>query len=200
MAQKYRGSKTHYVDIAIRGNDTLGIGIDYAVHPQQNAGYLLVRFVAHGPNLSPDSFSHLVLRDTAQFLKVGEDETQAEVFKGVRLNKVPVKLFEPPIYAHEVSQYADKFDLWPLLTDWIVTQVTAEGFILTVDLQDEIKALLTPPVPPVTEEPVTCLYEFPNLVEVKAAYQAKATLAAEEVEEKDDDDGDEGPVKKDWLN
>lgn len=195
---RYRGQSNSYVDIAIRGTDEhLGLGLDYAVHPQTGVGCFLVRFVVHGPGVEPTKYhNHLTYREMAKFVLPATATTGAEVFHGVRLNKLAIPVFQPAVRKRELDKFAQKFGIWPMLTEWIAEQVTADGFTVTVELQQEIQKLLVDP--PTPEESVKSVIEFPDLTapEHKALAMKQAQKPVAVDEDEDEDDGE----KKDWLN
>lgn len=198
---RYRGAANAYVDIAVRGETSLGLGLQYAVHPT-NVGYLIVRFVAHGGSVAPKGFTHLSYREPAQFAAAGEDGSyaHASVFNGARLNKVAIPVFSPAVHKLEVAEYAAEYDLWDKIAGWVTAQVTAEGFALTVeDLDAVIRDLVVPPAPPKTEG-VTFVLELPSFDAPKPPKLVPPPVADVEGDEADDEEDDEEKEEKDWLN
>jgi hypothetical protein len=180
------------VDIAIRGaNEHLGISLAYGAHPS-GIGAMVVRFVAHG-DVVPSKFTHLSYREKAKFCAHGPNGK--EIIKGVRLNKVVIKFCAPAVTPFELDAYATKFGFWPQLTEWVAEQVQAEGFTPTVNLEQELKALL---IPPTTQGEVKSVIEFPNMAtpEQKAASLSQPSASEDEDTDQDDEDDDDKP---DWL-
>jgi hypothetical protein len=198
---RYRGWRSQYVDIASRNaNEFLGLAIEYAVHPN-GLGCFILRFIVHGKGVTESKYQHLTYREPAEFIIPGGEGKSAEKFKGLRLNKVAVPVFAPAVYRHEVDHFATKFNLWPVLTEWIAEQVVAEGFTIAVeDLQAIIRELVVLPASP--EEGVKSVLEFPDLnapeQKVFAMKQVKKP-APEPDEDIEDEDGDEDEDKE-WLN
>jgi len=197
---RYRGSSNKYVDIAIRGTDeAMGLNVEYAAHPN-GIGCFIVRFVVHGEGVSPAGYKHLTYRETAKFATMPTGTDIPAMFKGVRLNKLAIPVFKPAVFPHEVAGHADALGIWPLVTEWIAEQVTTEGFVLTVDLQAEIKAMVTFKVPETTGK-VESVIDFPNLADT-AHQKAAAKLAKKPVDDDDDEDADldeDEDDDKDWL-
>jgi hypothetical protein len=191
------------VDIASRNtSEFLGLAIEYAVHPN-GLGCFILRFIVHGTGVmdDPAKYKHLTYREPAEFIIPGGEGKSAEKFKGLRLNKVAVPVFSPAVFKHEVDHFATKFNLWPVLTEWIAEQVVAEGFTVSVeDLQAIVRELVVPPQS--VEGEVKSVLAFPDLSapeqKVFAMKQAKKP-APEPEEDLDDEDGDEDEDKE-WLN
>lgn len=193
---RYRGSKTDYVDIAVRDGEFLGFNIDYAIHPS-NIGCFIVRFVTHGENLQPSNYKHLTFRESkAQFLTYATENTMSKMFMGFRLNKIAMPVLKPAVRKHEVATFLDKFNVWKSLTEWVAAQVLAEGFTVTVQLESVIKNFLIVPATP--EVNVECVIEYPDLKssEQQAFSAGQAQKPEPEEEDEDDEDGEEKP----WLN
>jgi hypothetical protein len=200
---RYRGSHNWYVDIAVREAEQLGFAMQYASHPS-GIGCFILRFIVHGKGIDPKNYKHLTFREEAKFLIPATPTTSAEVFNGVRLNKIAIPVFKPAVQHHEVAGFAFKFGVWPLVTQWVAAQVEAEGFTLTVEnLQAIIRDLVILPSTP--EESVTCLLEFPDLT-APEQQAAALKLVKKPVEDEDEDDsdieedGDEDEDDKEWLN
>jgi len=193
------------VDIASRNtSEFLGLAIEYAVHPN-GLGCFILRFIVHGKGVmdDPAKYTHLTYREPAEFIIPASEGKSAEKFKGLRLNKVAVPVFSPAVFKHEVDQFATKFNLWPVLTEWIAEQVVAEGFTVAVgDLQATVRDLVVPPQS--DEAGVKSVLEFPDLSapeqKVFAMKQAKKPAPAPDPDEDiEDEDGDEDEDKE-WLN
>ena len=194
---RYKGSNSHYVDIAIRGTDEhLGLGVQYAVHPS-GTGCFILRFVVHGKDVDPKNFKHLMYRESAKFITTGGDAKHSEVFKGVRLNKLAIPVFEPAVGRHEIAKFAEKFGIWALLEEWIAEQVQAEGFMITVNLPQEMKQLVVGPDTP--EASVKSVIEFPDL-KSEESQKANLKLVKKPEPEPDEDEEDGDDEEKDWLN
>lgn len=201
---RYRGSHARYTDIAVRGeNEYLGFAVEYAVHPS-GAGCFVMRFVAHGKELQP--FTHLTYRQRAEFYTQKDDSGKhAEIFRGVRLNKIAVKVCSPAVHPWDLDEFALKHDVWLLLEKWVAEQVKAEGFTLTVDLFKEVREMVLNRMP--TRTPIensTCVIEFPVLEPPKQAAPLTLVQKPEPDEDDTDVDGDDGDDEdedtKEWLN
>lgn len=187
---RYRGFNSQYVDVAVRGaEEHLGLSIEYAVHPS-GIGCFILRFIAHGKGINPKNFTFLTYREPAKFLIAATETTSAEVFKGVRLTKIAIPVFQPSVHRHELDAFATKHGVWPLLTAWLAQQIAAEGFTVTVpDLEAEVRNLLALPVTP---DNVACILEFPKLdaPEIKAAALKLVQKPEPDEDEESDDDED----------
>jgi len=195
---RYRGSYSQYVDIAIRGEEHLGISAQYQIHPS-NVGFVIIRFVSHGAGKpKPENYTRLSLREGAKFKTFGD---HSEVFHGVRLNKVAVPVFKPAVQPFEVGAFAVTSNLYPTLAAWVAEQITAEGFELTVPdvaalIQDQIE------IQPTDPSTVESVVEFPDLTDPKNKTKAKKSYTPDpEPEDEEDEDGDESDEEsEDWLN
>ena len=195
-ALRYRGYQSLYVDIASRGKESLGLSVQYAVHPS-NIGCFILRFIVHGKGIDPKNYTHLTYREPAEFLiEPTAEQPTAEKFKGVRLNKIALPVFKPAVRHHEVDSYALKFAVWSQVTDWVAAQVVAEGFTITVtDLAAEIRGLVVPD----TTVHVENILQFPDLTAPEQ--QAAALKLVKKPEPEPDEDEDvEGDEPKEWLN
>ena len=86
------------------------------------------------------------------------------------------------------------------MTEWVAEQVEAEGFTVTVDLQDgDSQAGVVPYTSP---DNVESMSDFPKLdaPEQKAAALKLVQKPESEEEDTDEDGGDDYNGKKDWLN
>jgi hypothetical protein len=186
---RYRGFSNNYVDVAVRGTDEhLGLSMDYAVHPS-GVGCFIVRFIVHGAGVKPENYTHLTYRESAKFVVRATETTPAEMFKGVRLNKIAIPVFKPPVQKREIDTFATSLNIWPLVTEWIAEQITTEGFTVTVpDLQAEIRGLLVPATTPT--EDVKSVIQFPDLTAPEQKAYAKGQMQ-KPVDEDDDEDTDE---------
>ena len=190
---RYRGFSTRYVDVAVRNkNEWIGLSVQYHPHPKTQQGCFIVRLVTHGEKAP--KFSHLSLREKGEFVTVGP---HAEQFKGFRLNKLAIPVFSVAVLPHEIDQYATKFGIWALLEEWLTEQIQTEGFTLTVNLLDEIKAMLVPSTTP--EESVKSALELPVLTHTAPAL-ALVKSSKDEPEEDDDEDEDDDETEEEWLN
>jgi len=201
---RYRGSRNEYLDIATRGggvsaegvsppDEFLGISADYAIHPK-GIGCLIIRFVVHGKGANPKNYKHLTYRESAQFV--------IPLFKGYRLNKIAIPVFQPPVKIGEVDKFAAKLNVWAQVEDFVVKTAQAEGFALTVEnLQDEIRLMVIGLDTP--EDAVKSVIEFPNLdapeQQAFAGSQAQKPVDEDDDPDKEDDEDDDKP-EKDWLN
>lgn len=198
---RYRGSNNLYVDIAARNEERLGFAVEYAIHPS-NIGCFILRFVVHGEGADPKNYKHLTYREKAKFvIPATAEKPMVEMFKGFRLNKIALPVFKPAVQRYEVGDFATKFNIWPLLIEWVAEQVQAEGFTLTVDLEAEIKGMLALPKTP--DGTVTSVIEFPDLKghaqQAAALKLVKAPEPDEDDADEDENDGDEDDDKG-WLN
>jgi hypothetical protein len=201
---RYRGWRSTYADVASRnGNEFLGLSIEYAAHPS-GIGCFILRFIVHGKGVDPKNYKHLTYREMAEFVIPGGEGKSSEKFKGLRLNKIAVPVFSPAVFRHEVDEFATKFNLWPVLTEWIAEQIAAEGFTVTVEnLQETIRSLAI--LPSSEAGAVKSVLEFPDLnapeQKVFAMKQAKKPAPEPtEDEDLDDEDGDGDEEDKEWLN
>jgi len=197
---RYRGSNNRYVDIAVRGADEhLGLGVDYAVHPS-GTGCFILRFVVHGNDVDPKNYKHLMYRESAKFVTEGTDPKSGEVFKGVRLNKIAIPAFAPAVKRHEINKFAEKFGIWALLEEWIAEQAKAEGFLVTVNLPQEIRQLVIGTETP--EDAVKSVIEFPDLTsqEYQSHGLKQVKAPVEDPEPDTDEDDDSESDEKEWLN
>ena len=200
---RYRGSSNFYVDIATRNAEHLGFSLEYAIHPS-NIGCFIVRFVVHGDDINPKNYKHLTYREKAKFIiPATAEKPMVEMFKGYRLNKIALPVFKPAVQRYEVGDFATKFNIWPLLIEWVAEQVQAEGFTLTVDLEAEMRGMLAVPTTP--EVTVTSVIEFPDLKGHAQQAAALKLVKAPEPDEDDEDDAseddeDEDGDDKGWLN
>lgn len=198
---RFRGHSSQYVDVAARGDERLAVAVEYAVHPS-NVGCFILRFVAHGP-VDPKGFKHLTYRESAKFLIPATDKTSAEVFKGLRLNKLALPALKPAVQRHEVDQHAMKFGLWTALAEWVTAQALAEGFTLLLT-PGELSGIVRESVAlPVTAGEVENVFQVPDLTapEHKAAalkLVQKPEPDEDEEDDSEDEDGDED--EKEWLN
>lgn len=206
---RYKGSQNHYVDIAIRGDgenvEHLGLGAEYAVHPVTKVGCFILRFVVHGAGVDPKKYKHLMFRESAKFVipssQTNAGYVHAKVFKGVRLNKIAIPAFEPAIGKHEVDKFATKFGIWALLEEWVAEQVQAEGFLLIVNLPQELRTLLVGKETP--EGAVKSVIAFPDLASEEAQAESLKQVkkpAPEPEDEESEEDGDDEDDDKEWLN
>jgi hypothetical protein len=130
--------------------------------------------------------------------------TGAELFKGYRLNKIAIPVFQPPVRPQEVEKFAEKLNVWALVEAWIVETVQAEGFVLVApDLQSVLRLMVCGESTP--EDAVKSVIEFPNLSapeqQAFANSQAQKPEEDEEDPDKEDPDEDDDDAKeKDWLN
>jgi hypothetical protein len=188
----YHGSSNHYVDVAVRGGDEhLGLNVEYAVHPH-GFGAFIVRFVVHGKGVDPKNYVHLTYRQSAKFIIPATKTTGAELFKGIRLNKVAIKAFEPAVQRFELDHFATKFGMWDTLTEWIADQITAEGFTFNpaiTDFKETVKSLMVPKATP--EDSVKSIIEFPDLNSPEQKAAALHLVQAPDEDETDEDDSDE---------
>lgn len=197
-AFRYRGMSAHYTDIATRNDQHLGLAVEYAVHPKTQKGCFILRFVVHSETtIKPQDFTHFTYREPAGFGSLG---SHGFSFKGVRLNKIALEVFDTPVYRHEVDGLALKFGVYNLLEEWVAEQVQAEGFTLTADLQKEIREMVALPSTANVDEAKSIL-SFPNLADTEnkaAAYKQmqKPEPDADPEADEDEDDGEEEP----WLN
>lgn len=200
---RYRGSHSHYVDIAVRGTDEhLGLGVEYAVHPS-GVGCFILRFVVHSASkLNPANYKHFAFRESAKFvIPDSGSKYNGEVIRGVRLNKIAIPVFEPAVQRHEVEKFAAKFGIFQTLTEWVAEQVQAEGFNLTVNLQKEIEGLV---LPPTTSKEVKSVVQYPDLknpdYQKQVLKQAKPPVDDEPEEEDEDEEDEDDSDDKEWLN
>jgi len=197
---RYRGSASSYVDIALRGADEhLGIALQYEKHPSSGIGCFIIRFVTHGKEATPTSYTHFTFReDKANFAAPGPDGSfqHAQVFRGIRLNKFAIPVFQPAVQKHELGKYADQFDVWDALSNWVDAQAKAEGFTVTVDLPVILRGLVVPEETPEVE--VKVILQFPDFQSPEYQVAAKGQVekpAPEPVEDEDDEDND----AEEWL-
>jgi hypothetical protein len=191
---RYRGYRSEYVDVAVRDTQHLGIGIEYAVHPVEKVGCFILRFVVHGKDVKDTDFTYLNLREGAHFISEGDHATS---IKGYRLNKVVIKVFHPGVHKNELGKYADKFGIWGPLTEWVTEQITAEGFTVTANVEQELRRLLVPETPDSAE--VKSVLEFPDMSADKKSKKVGLKLV-ENPPADDEDDEDDDEEEKDWLN
>lgn len=195
---KFRGQSSRYVDIGLRGDEHLAVSVEYAVHPS-NVGCFIVRFVAHGKT-DPKAFKHLTYRESAQFLIPATGVTSAEVFNGLRLNKLAIPVSKPAIRPTEVGAFAEKHQVFDTLGEWIEAQALAENFALIVKVADALREQYAEPAP----TPAESILELPDLTapDQKAAalklVKKPEPVEAEEDEDGESEDGDEDD--KEWLN
>jgi hypothetical protein len=195
--KQYKGSHTLYTDVAAKGDVRMGLGIDYAVHPGNAIGYIVVRFVArHVSEGSPSdlgSFTHFNDREGAKFVMLGGDSAHLTLFKGRRLNKVLIPAFNPAPCGHQIAKVGDEYNIWQPIAAWIADQIAKEpGFTLLMpDLVVYIRDQVAGPEQPA---PVLVL-EFNDLP--KPSKKAPKPPKDEDDDESDDedDDKDEG-----WVN
>jgi len=185
---QYVGSRSRYHDIATRGTEALGLAVEYAPHPN-GKGYFIIRFVAHGKEGA--SYSHFHNREKAKFLALdanGHKPNHAEIFKGVRLNKLAIPVFEKAVHPYEVLTFGDELGVWDVVADWIVEQLAAEGFSLVegANVADLVRSLFVLPTTP--KEAVATAFEFPDLTAEKKQVPFKPHLVKDD---EDDDDGDD---------
>jgi hypothetical protein len=188
VLKRYRGSSNEYTDIATRGGEVMGLGIQYAIHPGSGIGHILVRFVAHGDGQF-EPFKHFQLRAHAQFKDLADG---GKSFVGVRLNKLAIPVFSPAPIINDVVAFGDKLGVWVSLTDWITDQLVADGFVPILNILDYIKAELGGIAVPF--EQVKLVIEFPDLA---AAKKSAASYASSHKASHDDDDGDEDEEQDD---
>lgn len=202
---RYRGQSSVYVDVATRGTDEfLGVSLQYAIHPS-NVGCFIVRFAAHGDDVNPKNFKHLTYRDQSKYSTiVGEGEIQA-LIKGIRLNKLALKVFSPAPHPALIQKLADDFNVWTLLAEWVAEQATTEGFTLyPVDLAATLRESTPVPALPVVPEGLTCVLDLPKLDAPEEQAHALKLVGKKPVsDDEDEDDEDEDEKDEDdpeWLN
>lgn len=194
VLKRYKGSANEYTDIATRGNEAIGLGLQYAVHPESGTGHILVRFVAHSDTGQFEPFTHFHPRQSARFRDFGTDKS----FNGVRLNKLAIPVFSPAPILNDVVLFGDKLGVWALLADWITDQLVADGFVPTVpSILEHIRAELQGISVPF--ESVKMVISLPDLVAEKksaVAYTPHSYKSHNDGDE-DADDGDEDEPNED---
>lgn len=137
--KQFRGDANTYDSIATRGNQTIGLSLSYLIH--QNIGCVAVRFVMFGEvDIAP--FTHFVVRESAQFLKLEDGKDTDEKFVGARLNKTLIPLLKPAPKNASLSLYMEKFAIYQKIAEWVMQQVDAEGFESTVNMLTCVKSQL----------------------------------------------------------
>lgn len=191
--RQYKGSQTFYTDVAAKDDVRMGLGIDYAIHPGNAIGYIVVRFVVrHVSQSSPSdlgTFTHFYERENAKFVFKGEDSAHLSMFKGRRLNKVLIPAFNPAPCGHQIAKVGDDFNIWQPIAAWIADQIAKEGFTLLMpDLVTYIRAQISGPE---QATPVLVL-EFSDLPKPsKFSHSFKKSDKDDKDDEDDDDDKDD---------
>ena len=193
---RYRGSSNHYIDVASRGTEHLGIGLDYQTH-HTGIGAIIVRFVAHSSSGQYSDFTHFRKRERAQYLETLDGKTQLntrgvpdpdKMFTGFRLDKIAVPVFAPAPRSTEFLSFADKADLWSAFASWITEQANLDGFQIDVtDLPGLLRSLFATLDP----DQVKLVLTFPDLTELHKAKAQHYVPTAESDEDPDDDDEDD---------
>jgi len=191
--KRFRGTGTEYIEIGQRGEEKIGLGISYAVHPN-GTGMLIARFVASSENGQFQGFKVFVDRYSDQFRVLDADGHDTDQkFIGVRLNKVAIPLFYPPPHPMYVGPMMEHFKVWPVIAGWITEQLATDGFTVSVkDLEGVLKMLLGFKIP--DPEQVKMVLEFPDLVAYhQKKQQKKAHKSAPHAELESDPDDDPDP-------
>lgn len=185
MAAKFRGDSNHYIDLATRGKQIIGLSLEYLTH--MSVGCLVVRFVAHGEvKITP--FNHFVVRESAKFVGLDDKGEATEKFLGVRLNKVLIPLIQPAVPRAMLEQFLIKFSLCEKVASWVADQVASEGFkLIDKDLINVVRNMLVDKIPDM-EVVQEVNFPYPDLLAQKEAWIAYQAKKADADDEDDDDD------------
>jgi hypothetical protein len=145
----FMGQNFKYSEIAIRDNETIGICLQFGVHPQTRALFAIIRFVciADGAYAECAKFKHFTSRGMSLYTKETGKQTQ-----GHKLNRVLIPIATGQgTCPHTVRAIGDHFEIWTVLANWITEQLDAEGFVLSVFNLPQLLRECTPdPVDQVT--------------------------------------------------
>ena len=151
----FSGNDFEYAEIAFKDKVKLGFSIVYAANPIAGKGFFMLRFVVIGPEPYLDmlSFQKFTVRHKRLYKQGGQDVS------GRALNRLLIPVFDGSVCPHIARIVGDKLGIWQVLAGWIVEQLEAEGFILSVL---DFPAFLASRFP-LPEEQVTLSLEFPDL-------------------------------------
>jgi hypothetical protein len=197
----YKGSHTLYTDVAAKDDVRIGLGIDYAVHPGNAIGYIVVRFVArHVSEGSPSNlgpFTHFQDRDGGKFVMLGGDSAHQTLFKGRRLNKVLIPAFNPAPCGHQIAKVGDEYNIWQPIAAWIADQIAKEGFTLLMpDLVVYVRAQVAGP----EQAPPVLVLEFADLPKPKPSKFSHGFKKSDKDDDDDEDDDDKDDDEEGWVN
>src|SRR4051812_32310782 len=111
--RKFRGTGTVYSEIATRGDETLAMGVTYAIH-HTGVGALVVRFAATSKSSSFQPMKVFSDRGHMRFLVLDDKGQDTDVkLMGLYLNKLAIPLFKPGVHPLHAPAVMDHLQLWP---------------------------------------------------------------------------------------
>ena len=194
--KRYRGTTGTYVDVATRGNEILGLSLQYSLNRLEDRSGLLVRFAARSEDGSHQPFTRFSQRQQTQyrFLDDGGHKS-GEYFPVIQLNKFSIPVVSPAMPPEQFKTWVQDTNTLDVIAEWLMEQIQAEGFTL-IDAEN-FKAFVLEQIIPTPPAPKLML-EFPDLVEYQQehqAYQQKSTSSksswVDDEEEEDLDDADD---------
>ena len=187
----FKGSDNIYANIATKGSQTLGLSLVYALHPLAKTGALIVRFVVHSKEGigAIGKFKFFKRRENAPFKTIPGGEN----FSGVRLNKLAIPIFHPGTSLHKFLQLCEKFQIWEILSDWVIERCQADGFTVTQpgELGSIMAKLVSGDINSNDDDEVKLVIEFPNFGDAIEPVSFPSSIAGVSEGESGEDEEDE---------